>query len=83
MAGNRIEYTAQNCQMPPILSSYEYAFYLAYQVEYQCAGFLEKNRDTVREEQINILRSSKVGGDQVEISKVNVCPHRFSDRIIV
>lgn len=30
------------------------------QVEYQCAGFLEKNRDTVYEEQINILKASQV-----------------------
>lgn len=30
------------------------------QVEYQCDGFLEKNRDTVYEEQINILKASKV-----------------------
>uniref|UniRef100_A0A8B9K1B6 Myosin VB n=1 Tax=Astyanax mexicanus TaxID=7994 RepID=A0A8B9K1B6_ASTMX len=29
-------------------------------VEYQCDGFLEKNRDTVYEEQINILKASKV-----------------------
>uniref|UniRef100_A0A493TGP4 Myosin VB n=1 Tax=Anas platyrhynchos platyrhynchos TaxID=8840 RepID=A0A493TGP4_ANAPP len=29
-------------------------------VEYQCEGFLEKNRDTVYEEQINILKASKV-----------------------
>lgn len=31
------------------------------QVEYQCDGFLEKNRDTVYEEQINILKASQVG----------------------
>uniref|UniRef100_A0A8B9KCU6 Myosin VB n=1 Tax=Astyanax mexicanus TaxID=7994 RepID=A0A8B9KCU6_ASTMX len=36
--------------------SYTYAV----QVEYQCDGFLEKNRDTVYEEQINILKASKV-----------------------
>jgi len=29
-------------------------------VEYQSEGFLEKNRDTVYEEQINILKASKV-----------------------
>ena len=27
-------------------------------VEYQCHGFLDKNRDTVMEEQLNILRAS-------------------------
>lgn len=30
------------------------------QVEYQCDGFLEKNKDTVNEEQINVLKASKV-----------------------
>lgn len=29
-------------------------------MEYYCEGFLEKNRDTVHEEQINILKASKV-----------------------
>lgn len=29
-------------------------------VEYQCEGFLEKNKDRVNEEQINVLKSSKV-----------------------
>ncbi|KAA0724617.1 Unconventional myosin-Va [Triplophysa tibetana] len=29
-------------------------------VEYQCDGFLEKNKDTVNEEQINVLKASKV-----------------------
>uniref|UniRef100_A0A8C2I423 Myosin VAb n=1 Tax=Cyprinus carpio TaxID=7962 RepID=A0A8C2I423_CYPCA len=28
-------------------------------VEYQCDGFLEKNKDTVNEEQINVLKASK------------------------
>lgn len=30
------------------------------QVEYQCEGFLEKNKDTVNEEQINVMKASKV-----------------------
>lgn len=30
------------------------------QVEYQCEGFLVKNRDTVYDEQINILKASQV-----------------------
>ena len=34
--------------------------HFADQVAYECAGFLEKNRDTVSEEQINILKSSNV-----------------------
>jgi myosin heavy subunit len=29
-------------------------------VEYQCDGFLEKNKDTVNEEHINVLKMSKV-----------------------
>lgn len=29
-------------------------------MEYQCEGFLEKNKDTVYEEQIRVLKSSKV-----------------------
>lgn len=33
---------------------------VSWQVEYQSEGFLEKNRDTVYEEQINILKASKV-----------------------
>ncbi|CAN9504644.1 unnamed protein product [Ophioblennius macclurei] len=33
--------------------------HFADQVEYQCHGFLEKNRDTVYEEQINILKASQ------------------------
>ncbi|XP_026565391.1 unconventional myosin-Va isoform X1 [Pseudonaja textilis] len=33
--------------------------HFADKVEYQCEGFLEKNKDTVYEEQINVLKSSK------------------------
>ncbi|XP_036432367.1 LOW QUALITY PROTEIN: unconventional myosin-Va [Colossoma macropomum] len=33
--------------------------HFADRVEYQCEGFLEKNKDTVNEEQINVLKSSK------------------------
>lgn len=49
---------------------YYCVFHLAYlyccvclilpQVVYQCDGFLEKNKDTVNAEQINVLKSSKV-----------------------
>lgn len=31
-----------------------------FQVQYECDGFLDKNRDTVFEEPINILRASQV-----------------------
>ncbi|XP_016365631.1 unconventional myosin-Vb-like [Sinocyclocheilus rhinocerous] len=34
--------------------------HFADKVEYQCDGFLEKNRDTVYEEQINILKASQI-----------------------
>ncbi|XP_069970718.1 unconventional myosin-Va-like isoform X8 [Penaeus vannamei] len=34
--------------------------HFADKVGYECAGFLEKNRDTVSEEQINILKSSQI-----------------------
>ncbi|XP_060770466.1 unconventional myosin-Va [Neoarius graeffei] len=33
--------------------------HFADRVEYHCVGFLEKNKDTVNEEQINVLKSSK------------------------
>uniref|UniRef100_A0A665X0D0 Myosin VAa n=1 Tax=Echeneis naucrates TaxID=173247 RepID=A0A665X0D0_ECHNA len=36
--------------------------HFADKVEYQCEGFLEKNKDTVNEEQINVLKASKVPG---------------------
>uniref|UniRef100_A0A7N8WS61 Unconventional myosin-Va n=1 Tax=Mastacembelus armatus TaxID=205130 RepID=A0A7N8WS61_9TELE len=34
--------------------------HFADKVEYQCEGFLEKNKDTVNEEHINVLKASKV-----------------------
>lgn len=37
-----------------------YDLVLFSKVEYQCEGFLEKNKDTVNEEQINVLKNSKV-----------------------
>lgn len=37
-----------------------YLSVILFQVEYQCDGFLEKNKDTVNEEQINVLKASKV-----------------------
>ncbi|CAB1318320.1 unnamed protein product [Coregonus sp. 'balchen'] len=37
--------------------------HFADKVEYQCDGFLEKNRDTVYEEHINILKASKLVAD--------------------
>uniref|UniRef100_A0A8K9WLL5 Myosin VA n=1 Tax=Oncorhynchus mykiss TaxID=8022 RepID=A0A8K9WLL5_ONCMY len=34
--------------------------HFADKVQYQCDGFLEKNKDTVNEEQINVLKASKL-----------------------
>uniref|UniRef100_A0A3B4A7R0 Myosin motor domain-containing protein n=1 Tax=Periophthalmus magnuspinnatus TaxID=409849 RepID=A0A3B4A7R0_9GOBI len=45
----------------PRLSNRAFIIYhFADKVEYQCCGFLEKNKDTVNEEQINVLKKSLV-----------------------
>lgn len=46
----------------PLITHLVFGFFLnnSFQVEYQCEGFLEKNKDTVYEEQIKVLKSSKV-----------------------
>ncbi|KAM9734447.1 unconventional myosin-Vb [Menidia menidia] len=46
-------------QKPRMSNSSFIILHFADQVEYQCDGFLEKNRDTVYEEQINILKASQ------------------------
>uniref|UniRef100_A0A8C4WU36 Myosin VAa n=1 Tax=Eptatretus burgeri TaxID=7764 RepID=A0A8C4WU36_EPTBU len=51
---------SKNFKKPRMSNTAFIVCHFADEVEYQCAGFLEKNRDTVREEQINILRSSKL-----------------------
>lgn len=45
---------------PSEMSSQTNCAVLVEQVEYQCDGFLEKNKDTVNEEQINVMKASKV-----------------------
>lgn len=45
-------------------------------MEYQCEGFLEKNRDTVYEEQINILKASQVRTQTTDPENVN---HRATE----
>lgn len=45
-------------------------FFMWFQVEYQCEGFLEKNKDTVFEEQINVLKSSKVTMDRLTLNRI-------------
>jgi myosin-5 len=39
--------------------------HFADKVTYEVSGFLDKNRDTVHEEQINILRASEVQSSQL------------------
>ncbi|KAK5623619.1 Unconventional myosin-Vb [Crenichthys baileyi] len=45
-------------QKPRMSNTSFIIIHFADKVEYQCEGFLEKNRDTVYEEQINILKAS-------------------------
>ncbi|XP_072227603.1 unconventional myosin-Vb isoform X2 [Leuresthes tenuis] len=46
-------------QKPRLSNTSFIVIHFADKVEYQCEGFLEKNRDTVYEEQINILKASQ------------------------
>ncbi|XP_040914696.1 unconventional myosin-Vb isoform X2 [Toxotes jaculatrix] len=46
-------------QKPRMSNTSFVIIHFADKVEYQCEGFLEKNRDTVYEEQINILKASQ------------------------
>ncbi|XP_051791195.1 unconventional myosin-Va [Erpetoichthys calabaricus] len=50
---------SQHFQKPRLSNSAFLILHFADMVEYQCEGFLEKNRDTMFEEPINILRASK------------------------
>ncbi|XP_069369831.1 unconventional myosin-Vb isoform X2 [Paralichthys olivaceus] len=47
-------------QKPRMSNTSFIIIHFADKVEYQCEGFLEKNRDTVYEEQINILKASQL-----------------------
>ncbi|KAJ6620541.1 hypothetical protein lerEdw1_014904, partial [Lerista edwardsae] len=51
--------SSQHFQKPRMSNTSFIVVHFADKVEYQCDGFLEKNRDTVHEEQINILKASK------------------------
>uniref|UniRef100_A0A670ZPX2 Myosin VB n=1 Tax=Pseudonaja textilis TaxID=8673 RepID=A0A670ZPX2_PSETE len=51
---------SQHFQKPRMSNMAFIIVHFADKVEYYCEGFLEKNRDTVHEEQINILKASKV-----------------------
>uniref|UniRef100_A0A672UDJ2 Unconventional myosin-Vb n=1 Tax=Strigops habroptila TaxID=2489341 RepID=A0A672UDJ2_STRHB len=51
--------SSQHFQKPRMSNTSFIVLHFADKVEYQSEGFLEKNRDTVYEEQINILKASK------------------------
>nr|XP_023664120.1 unconventional myosin-Vb isoform X2 [Paramormyrops kingsleyae] len=51
--------SSNHFQKPRMSNTSFIVIHFADKVEYQCEGFLEKNRDTVYEEQINILKASK------------------------
>ncbi|KAM3938282.1 unconventional myosin-Vb isoform 2-T2 [Leptodactylus fuscus] len=51
--------SSQHFKKPRMSNTSFIVVHFADKVEYQCDGFLEKNRDTVYEEQINILKASK------------------------
>ncbi|XP_031434354.1 unconventional myosin-Vb isoform X1 [Clupea harengus] len=51
--------SSEHFQKPRMSNRSFIVIHFADKVEYQCDGFLEKNRDTVYEEQINILKASK------------------------
>ncbi|KAK2103715.1 Unconventional myosin-Va [Saguinus oedipus] len=56
--------------------------HFADKVEYQCEGFLEKNKDTVFEEQIKVLKSSKNGeGNMAHVhpAESRMLPELFQD----
>ncbi|XP_023589698.1 unconventional myosin-Vb, partial [Trichechus manatus latirostris] len=52
--------SSQHFQKPRMSNTSFIVVHFADKVEYHSDGFLEKNRDTVNEEQINILKASKV-----------------------
>uniref|UniRef100_A0A8C4LBX5 Unconventional myosin-Vb n=1 Tax=Equus asinus asinus TaxID=83772 RepID=A0A8C4LBX5_EQUAS len=56
---------SQHFQKPRMSNTAFIVVHFADKVEYLSDGFLEKNRDTVYEEQINILKASKVGASEV------------------
>lgn len=50
----------QHFSKPRLSNSAYIIAHFADDVQYEIAGFLDKNRDTVKEEQINILKASQV-----------------------
>lgn len=55
--------------MNPFIALFFWSFY---QVQYECDGFLDKNRDTVFEELINILKASQVAAFTLDFSHSGV-----------
>ncbi|XP_062984324.1 unconventional myosin-Vb isoform X2 [Elgaria multicarinata webbii] len=51
--------SSQHFQKPRMSNTSFIVVHFADKVEYECYGFLEKNQDTVHEEQINVLKASK------------------------
>uniref|UniRef100_A0A8C9SU52 Myosin VB n=1 Tax=Scleropages formosus TaxID=113540 RepID=A0A8C9SU52_SCLFO len=80
--------SSNHFQKPRMSNTSFIVVHFADKVEYQCDGFLEKNRDTVYEEQINILKASKVQakeGSTTSVttskgSKINVRPVKPSPK---
>ncbi|XP_029436017.1 unconventional myosin-Vb isoform X3 [Rhinatrema bivittatum] len=76
-------HTSSNHFQKPRMSNTSFIVsHFADKVEYQCDGFLEKNRDTVYEEQINILKASKyqLVADLFQEEKDSVPPTPVSGR---
>jgi len=53
------------------------------QVEYQCDGFLEKNKDTVNEEQIHVLKASKVSENMSSASLKECFSHQKAFYLLI
>ncbi|XP_060747618.1 unconventional myosin-Vb isoform X1 [Tachysurus vachellii] len=79
--------SSEHFEKPRMSNTSFIVVHFADKVEYECDGFLEKNRDTVYEEQINILKASKfqlvadlfqdekgVAGSSAKTPKINVRP---------
>uniref|UniRef100_A0A803SP09 Myosin motor domain-containing protein n=1 Tax=Anolis carolinensis TaxID=28377 RepID=A0A803SP09_ANOCA len=69
--------SSQHFQKPRMSNISFIVVHFADKVEYQCDGFLEKNRDTVYEEQINILKASKVRQTKIWLDNVkSISPNK-------
>ncbi|XP_077441918.1 unconventional myosin-Vb isoform X2 [Vanacampus margaritifer] len=76
-------------EKPRMSNSAFIIIHFADKVAYECAGFLEKNRDTVYDEQINILKASKLQlvadlfsgeDDAPKSARVNVRPAKSAPK---